>query len=149
MVSVMLHNERAYRLSKRFTLLFNEGVRMFLTDSLPHPMLKTFLGGDYQPDLYTYQFPFQGLRFAQVLSKNVVVFGAGLRYHVYKRHYVSFLPNIAAACDYFIFKDKTNYILGGGINYTYNSIFGPLQYTLSYSNQSKTLISFLSLGYRF
>jgi len=149
MVSLMMMNERAIKLSKRFTLLQNQAFRVFVTDSLPPTLLRTLLGGELQADLYEYQLPFQGLRFTEVVAKNVVLAGFGLRYNIYKKNYVSILANVAASSDFFIFKDKSKYIAGAGINYTYLSLLGPLQWTLSYSNASKSLISSISLGYRF
>ena len=149
MVSVMMNNERANKLSKRFTFLQNQGFQCFLTDSLPPPLLRSSLGGQYQADLYEYQFPFYGLRFSEVIAKNVIVAGFGLRYNVYKKNYVTLHTNVAAASDYFLFKDKSKYILGVGLEYTYLSLLGPLQYTIGYSNENKTVVSAVSLGFRF
>jgi len=149
MLSIMMLNERATKLSKRFTLLQNQAFRVFVTDSLPPTLLRSLLGGEYQADLYEYQLPFHGLRFTEVVAKNVILAGFGLRYNIYKKNFVSILGNVAASSDNFMFKDKTTYIAGAGINYTYLSLLGPMQITLSYSNISKSLISFISLGYRF
>ena len=148
-VSFMLINERTNVLSKRFTLLQNQAFRFIITDSLPPMFLRSFLGGELQTDLYEYQLPFQGLRFAEVIAENVGLLGFGLRYNLYKKNYVSLLTNIAATFDYLKMNDNIRYIVGAGINYTYLSLLGPLQCTLGYSNQNKTLVSFISLGFRF
>jgi len=149
LISLMMKNERATVLGKRFTLLQNQGFRFYVTDSLPPTFLQSFLGGELQPDLYEYQLAFEGLRFAEVIAKNVAMAGFGLRYNLYKKNYIALLANVAGSSNDIIFKDKTQYIIGGGINYTYLSLLGPLQYTLGYSNANKTLVSFISLGFRF
>jgi len=148
-VSLMMKNERATVLNKRFTLLQNQGFRVFLTDSKPPIMLRSFVGGENMNDMYEYLIPFQGLHFSQVITNNIATFSLGLRYNVYKRNYVSIIGNVAASSENYMFKDNANYIAGAAFNYTYISILGPLQYTLSYSNIVKSPISYLSLGYRF
>lgn len=149
LLSGFIKNEGIINLNKNIALLHTQAARIYVTDSMPHILQSTFLGGVYQPDLYEYQFPFYGLRFAEIITKNMMMTGFDIRCRIYKKNYVSFLINGASVSDYVIFKDKTKYIIGGGINYTYYSLLGPLKYTLSYSNASKAILSYISLGYIF
>ena len=148
-ISFMLLNERTNVLSKRFTLLQNQAFRFIVSDSLTPMYLRSFVGGELQSDLYEYQLPFQGLRFAEIIAENVAMLGFGLRYNLYKKNYISLLTNVAAIAENFKLNNNISYIVGAGIKYTYLSVLGPLQYTLGYSNQNKTLISFMSLGFQF
>jgi NTE family protein len=149
LVTAMIKNEAAVKVSNKFTFLHGQASRVFLTSAMPHTLLLTFTGGDYKPDFYEYSLPFYGLRFLEVISKNSLVLMSGLRYQIYKRHYLTLYTNLAAVNNALVAVSSFKLIAGTGLGYTYNSFLGPMQYTLSYSNASKTLIAYVSLGFKF
>ncbi len=98
------------------------------------------------------QVAFMGLDEFGALSKSIFAAGTGLRYNVWSDFYLSGYVNSAVYKFDFLHLDKLTYdniILGAGINIGYDSAAGPLKITISYSPQTRRLLTHLNLGWSF
>jgi NTE family protein len=79
-----------------------------------------------------------------------VVVGLKARQRILANNYISLSGNILVTDDDFLsLLNHSTCRFGVSAGYAYNSIFGPLEATLGYSNQSRGASFFLNLGYYF
>jgi len=72
-----------------------------------------------------------------------------LRQRMGSKHYITLAGNFALSDDNFFKILKGNRIYGCSIGYGLDSMFGPLEASLGYSNQSKDVGFYVNLGFSF
>jgi NTE family protein len=117
--------------------------------------------GDSLPETYQYYvggistyyvknaFPFIGQRLLEHNSKNVTLLRFDLQFELFKRNYLIARANagqMASQTHLLISSGKS--IFGYGLAYGYNSIIGPMEFTLMSSPQHK-LLAYLNIGFWF
>lgn len=120
----------------------------FGSTSIPNGLI--FNIGGLQQQLILNSSPFYGLNFGSLVTSNLFEVRGGVQYNFLKKHYLMFNANVLSLSDRlndlnFI---KFNY-QGYGLTYSYDSPFGPLSGSLSYSPQYGKVIPYVSLGYWF
>lgn len=110
----------------------------------------THVGGVDQTDYFDIQVPFIGLRRMEVMTKNAFVVKGDLQFQLFRNNYLIIKTNIGHYMDNAkdIFEGG-EWIHGGGITYSYNSLIGPMEVSLMISNNHKKISNFVSLGYWF
>lgn len=133
---------------KRFTLQPMLYGRLLFTDYLPAVFGNT-IGGDFFGHYVQQQMPFAGVGNIEYVEKHFVAAQLQAQQHIGNNSYVQLrltgaqqAPKLSEIFDY-----KT--LLGGQIAYYYNTIIGPIGATLGYSNQTKKVNFYLSLGHEF
>ncbi|MCK5846854.1 MAG: patatin-like phospholipase family protein [Bacteroidales bacterium] len=122
----------------------------------------TWVGG-VNPD-EDFQLPFWGIIENGMVEGNGMIYRIGLRYNFFNKLYISGKVNGAFfADDIFevllkpdepdaefssIFRLE-NYKFGGGLQLSYNSVIGPISFTITKSSDSSVFWSHLLIGYRF
>uniref|UniRef100_UPI0039A715CA patatin-like phospholipase family protein n=1 Tax=Ornithobacterium rhinotracheale TaxID=28251 RepID=UPI0039A715CA len=106
--------------------------------------------GGLQQQVILNSSPFYGLNFGSIVANNMFEISGGIQYKFLKKHYLSANANILSIADRlnhlsFLAYDYQGY----GLTYSYDSPFGPLSGTLSYSPQYGKVIPYVSLGYWF
>jgi NTE family protein len=122
--------------------------RMLFGNDIPATAMN-MMGGNRGGIYYYQQLPFSGFGHCHIMDKNVVVAGLKVQQRLFKEHYVMVKGHIAEQNRKLgdIFDDEP--IWGAQLAYAYNSIFGPLGGSLSWSNFTKQVSIYINLGFEF
>ncbi len=133
----------------RFTLIPQFNFRMIFGPETSL-VFANVLGGELPGRYMEHQIPFIGINDAVVVRNQLALLRLDARVRILKNHYVSLMGNAGYTFDGFNESAAKGDWLGGvGLGYAYNSIVGPLKATLHWSNLSKKVGFYLSLGYNF
>ena len=107
------------------------------------------IGGSIAGRYVDQQIPFIGVTNLSAMKNVLTVFRTDYRFQLMKNHYLTGIVNYARDSDSFI-----NYIqglgyFGAGLEYAYDTIFGPLKVNVHWSNLSNTIGLYFSAGYNF
>ena len=136
----------------RFAFIPSVNVRYLIGDEVPVPFTNT-IGGSMAGRYLDQQIPFIGINNAAAMQKILGVARADWRVKLLKNNYLTAIANYALSCDEIsAFKnwneDVAGY-LGCGLQYTYNSIVGPLSLNVHWSSYTHKVGLYLSLGFDF
>lgn len=136
----------------RFAFIPSVNIRYLLGDEVPVPFTNT-IGGSMAGRYLDQQIPFIGINNAAAMQKILGVARADWRVKLLKNNYLTAIANYALSCDEIsAFKnwneDVAGY-LGCGLQYTYNSIVGPLSLNVHWSSYTHDVGLYLSLGFDF
>ena len=135
-------------ITERFCFIPEVFGRFIIGDHIPE-YYANHLGGEYNERYLQGQYAFYGVHFAEIMEQKMVGTRIALRYAIAKNHFIScignYLLNSHDMKDIF----KSHDYIGGAIKYTYNSLLGPLNISFDYSNRTKELGFFASIGYFF
>ena len=136
----------------RFAFIPSVNIRYLLGDEVPVPFTNT-IGGSMAGRYLDQQIPFIGINNAAAMQKILGVARADWRVKLLKNNYLTAIANYALSCDEIsAFKnwneDVAGY-LGCGLQYTYNSIVGPISLNAHWSNYSHNVGLYLSRGFDF
>lgn len=109
-----------------------------------------YVGGEMKGRYAEQQLPFVGeLRFG-VDYNNVAIARMDVRVNIFGKHYMTAIYNFLHSIDEIedFFSTHENYH-GGGVKYTYDSMLGPISADIQYSDQSKKIGFYVSIGYDF
>lgn len=100
---------------------------------------------------FDHQLPFIGVNHVDYVNDLTVILRCDLRYNFLEKHYVTATYNFLYGTNPFgtgvIQGDK--FYSGVGLRYSYNSFIGPISFTLQWSNCTKRVTNYISLGYTF
>ncbi len=135
-----------------FAFIPSVNIRYLLGDEVPVPFTNT-IGGSMAGRYLDQQIPFIGINNAAAMQKILGVARADWRVKLLKNNYLTAIANYALSCDEIsAFKnwdeDVAGY-LGCGLQYTYNSIVGPLSLNVHWSSYTHNVGLYLSLGFDF
>lgn len=108
-------------------------------------------GGSLPGRYMEQQVPFIGINYATPLNDKMIKAGLDFRLHLTKNNWLTIKGEAIKSSDHF---DSdllwTGSILaGGGIEYAYNTIMGPLRFNVHYSTLTNRLGAYFSFGYDF
>ena len=111
--------------------------------------IMNMIGGNRSGIYYAQQLPFSGFGHCHVMDTKLLVAGFKVQQRLYKEHYLMVKGHVAEQNDKLedIFDGKP--IWGTQLAYYYNSIFGPLGGSLSWSNFTKQVSIYINLGFEF
>ena len=127
-------------------------VRAVLGEDVPVPFLNT-MGGSLAGRYFDQQMAFIGLGNPAVMSNILGVGRTDLRFKLYRNNYLTAIYNYALTADKF--KDFENWsekvfdCHGVGLQYTYNSIVGPLSFDVHWSDYTRKIGYYISIGFDF
>jgi NTE family protein len=107
------------------------------------------MGGDIMHQYIPDQLPFIGSTHIELMDHSLLIGAIKLRQRVGKTHYLSLTGNYALSSNDIkdLLKEKS--MFGCGLGYGMDSIFGPLEATLNYTNHSNKVNLYINLGYKF
>lgn len=146
--SISVNFEPTVRLTNRVYLMPAVYGRVLIGKDIPFPYLNC-LGGEVAGRYMSQQLPFYGIHNLQLFDNSLLVGRLALRYRLWRNHYASLVGNYAKQEDSFFDILKGDDIWGGGLNYSYNSIIGPIGVTFDLSNWDKKLGVYFNLGFYF
>ncbi|MCD8030558.1 MAG: patatin-like phospholipase family protein [Bacteroides sp.] len=146
--SVMAGWSGAFSPTKRFTMLPSVYGRVLIGNRVPYAY-KNMIGGDVFGHYFPQQLPFTGVNHVEATENALTIVGLKLRRRLWEKHYVTLTGNAGwNNNDFFkLFSGEKLYGVSG--SYGINTLFGPLQGTISYSNRTKKAGFYISLGYDF
>lgn len=113
-------------------------------------VFQTYTGGQDQSNYFDIQVPFVGLRRMEIASSNSFIFRTDIQYELFKNNYLILKPNIGKIVeDINSVLRKGRWIKGIGVTYSYNSLVGPMEFTLGISDVETKVRGFINLGYWF
>ena len=82
--------------------------------------------------------------------KNILtIFRTDYRFRLAKNHYLTGILNYARDCDSFVHYAEGLGYFGAGVEYAYDTIFGPIKANIHWSNITDSVGIYLSAGYNF
>ena len=107
------------------------------------------IGGSL-PGRYMYQqIPFVGITHVAAMKNILTVFRTDYRVTLMKNHYLTGILNYARDCDVFRDYGKGLGYFGAALEYSFDTIFGPISANVHWSNISRSPGVYLSVGYSF
>ena len=141
--------QKAISLSQRFTLYPKFYGRVVWGKSVPE-VFQTYTGGQDEKNYLDIQVPFIGLRRMELASSNSFIFRSDIQFELLKNNYLILKPNVGKVVeDVNSALTKGRWIKGIGLTYSYNSLIGPIEVTLSLSDVEKKVRGFINLGFWF
>lgn len=93
--------------------------------------------------------PFIGITNLSAMKNILTIFRTDYRFRVVKNHYITGIVNYARDCDSFRTYGNGLGYFGAGIEYAFDTIFGPLKANVHWSNLTNRVGIYLSAGYNF
>ena len=107
------------------------------------------IGGSLAGRYVDQQLPFIGVTNLWAMKNILTMAGVDLRFRLVKNHYLTGIVNYARDSDDFQSYMKGLGYFGAGIEYAYDTIFGPLKANIHWSNMTKKVGFYVSAGYNF
>ena len=139
----------AVPITNRFTILPSIYTGLVKGDSIPRQYY-LYCGGLNNSNINPGAFPFVGLQFMQLSAKDMILAGLNFQYLIGKKQYITLRSNIGSSSEtYSGLFNFTSTISGIGLSYGYNSLAGPLEFTLIRSFESTKIMTYINIGYWF
>ena len=139
----------ALPISNRFTLIPSVYTGFVKGDSIARQYY-LYCGGMNNSDFNPGAFPFIGLQFMELSVRSVLLCGLNLQWQIGKNHYVTFRSNIGNTARLYPNLFTTNSLINGfGISYGYNSLVGPLEFSLMHTEETEKYMTYINIGYWF
>ncbi len=108
------------------------------------------IGGSLAGRYVDQQIAFMGITDATLVPRLLAVTGAELRVKVLKNNYLSAIMNVGdSASDFVDMLHSDSFLLGAGLQYSYNSIVGPIRANIHWSSITKSVGAYLGIGFDF
>nr|WP_320119997.1 patatin-like phospholipase family protein [uncultured Marinifilum sp.] len=141
--------QKAISVSSNFTIYPKLYGRVVWGKNIPD-FFNTYTGGIDQTDYFDIQIPFVGLDRMEMSSTNSFVFRTDFQYELFRNNYLIFKANIGRLSeDINRSFESGEWVRGIALTYSYNSLIGPMEFSLMYSNKKEKILNYVSLGYWF
>lgn len=134
--------------TRRFSILPSISGRFLIGKHIPYSKRNT-MGGDMIEKYLPYQLPFIGTSHVEMMNNSLVIGGIKLRQRMGNIHYLTLGANYALSSRKLkgLFDEES--MFGCAITYGMDSVFGPLEASLNYTNHSDKVGLYINLGYKF
>lgn len=141
--------QKAISMSSAFTVYPKFYGRVVWGKNIPG-FFMSYTGGIDQTDYFDIQMPFVGLERMEISSTNSFVFRTDFQYELFRNNYLILKMNAGKLVD--DVNEVINHgkwIKGIGLTYSYNSLIGPIEFSLMYSDKKNEISNYVSLGFWF
>ncbi len=107
------------------------------------------IGGSLPGRYIDQQMPFLGITNLSAMKNILTIYRADLRVKLARNHYLTGIVNYARDCDNFREYVEGPGYLGAALEYSFDTIFGPLSFNVHWSDITKKVGVYLSAGYNF
>ena len=135
-------------ITRRFSILPSLYGRFLIGRHIPYSKQNT-MGGDILERYLPYQLPFMGTSNVELMNNTLIIGGAKFRQRMGSIHYLTFGLNYALSSNKLKGLLDEMDMFGCSITYGMDSIFGPLEASLNYTNHSEKVGLYINLGYKF
>ncbi len=136
--------------SDRLAFIPSVNIRTVFGDDVPVPFTNT-MGGTMPGRYLEQQIPFIGINNAAAMNKILGTGRLDLRVKLLRNNYLTAIFNLAVSADSFRdfedWNDMVSKATGFGLQYTYDTIVGPFTFNLHWSDYSKKVGAYVSLGF--
>ncbi len=141
--------QKAISVSSAFTVYPKFYGRVVWGKNIPN-FYMSYTGGIDQTDYFDIQMPFVGLERMELASVNSFVFRADFQYELFRNNYLILKTNAGKLVeDVNNVLTKGEWIRGIGLTYSYNSLIGPIEFSLMYSDKKNGISNYVNLGFWF
>lgn len=114
---------------------------------------RNIVGGDVMGRYYDYQLPFVGINNTTLTDAQTGILRLDVRYRLIPKHHLTLIGNYMRSADnlgtLFSLDDEGIGHWGCGLRYSYSSSIGPISFDLHYSDLTRSIGSYFTLGYVF
>lgn len=132
----------------RVAFIPSMNVRFLMGENVPVAYFNA-IGGTLAGRYVDQQIPFIGINKLAAMKNILTIFRADLRVKIARNHYVKAIANYARDCDYFMSYGVGPGHFGAGLEYSYDTILGPLSANVHWSSFTGKAGFFISAGYSF
>lgn len=140
--------ESVIPITRRFSIIPSIYGRVLIGDEIPYP-LQNAIGGEVYGFYIPQQLPFVGVTDTELMNKSITIASLKLRQRMGSIHYLTLTGNYGLTDSHFFKLLKGKQLYGVSVGYGMDSIFGPLEISLGYSNQTEKVNCYVNLGYYF
>ena len=134
--------------TRRFSILPSIYGRVLIGKGIPYP-LKNAIGGEVYGFYIPQQLPFAGVTNMELMENSIIITSLKFRQRMGSIHYLTLTGNYGLTDSHFFEILKGKQLFGISAGYGMDSVFGPLEISLGYSNQTDKGSCFVNLGYYF
>lgn len=134
--------------TRRFSILPSIYGRVLIGRDIPYA-LENAIGGPTASFYISQELPFAGITNIELMKNSIMITSVKIRQRMGKIHYISLTGSYGMSNNHFFSLLKGNHLFGASVGYGMDSAFGPLEFSLGYSNRTQKANVFLNLGYYF
>ena len=134
--------------TRRFSIIPSIYGRVLIGKGIPYP-LKNAIGGEVYGFYIPQQLPFAGVTNMELMENSIIITSLKFRQRMGSIHYLTLTGNYGLTDRHFFEILIGNQLFGISAGYGMDSVFGPLEISLGYSNQTDKGSCFVNLGYYF
>lgn len=131
-----------------FSLIPSFDFRFLLGKDVPVAYFNA-VGGSLEGRYVDQQMPFYGITNLSAMKNILTVYRTDMRFRVARNHYLTGIVNYARDCDRFVDYAKGLGYFGAAIEYSYDTVFGPVSANVHWSNITNKFGVYVSAGYNF
>ncbi len=135
-------------IGKVFAFIPYANIRFLLGHDVPVAYFNA-IGGSLPGRYVDQQLPFIGVTNLWAMKNILTMAGVDLRFRLHKNHYITGIVNYVRDCDHFATYLKARGWFGAGVEYAYDTIFGPLKANVHWSDITGKVGFYISAGYNF
>lgn len=135
-------------ITNRFSILPSVYGRFLIGKKIPYSKQNT-MGGDILEKYLPYQLPFMGISHVELMENSLIIGGMKLRQRMGGNHYITCGMNYALSSHKFEGLLDEMKMFGCCIGYGMDTVFGPLEATINYTNHSEKVGLYINLGSKF
>jgi NTE family protein len=140
--------EPVISLTRRVKMIPTLYGRVLIGDEVALP-LTNYIGGTVAGRYVAQQIPFDGVQNLEPVNRSVVIARLRLRYRLGMKHYLSLAGNYLKQDDNFFDLLGGRAMTGESLSYSYDSIIGPVEIILNYSDWTRKMGFYFNIGYYF
>ncbi|MDD3037548.1 patatin-like phospholipase family protein [Bacteroides sp.] len=134
--------------TRRFSVIPSIYGRILIGRDFPYP-IQNAIGGEVYGLYIPQQLPFAGITNMELMDNSIMIASIKLRQRMGSIHYLSLTGNYGLTESNFFEILRGKQLYGISVGYGMDSIFGPLEITFGYSNQTDKGSCYVNLGYYF
>ena len=134
--------------TRRFSIIPSVSGRFIFGKNIPFSKMNV-MGGDAMEQYLPDQLPFSGTNQIELMNNSLLIGGMKFRQKMGNIHYLTLSGNYALSSRKIKNIMKEESILGFSLGYGMDSMFGPLEATINYTNHSDKVGFYINLGYKF
>lgn len=131
-----------------FSFIPSVNFRFLLGPDIPVAYFNA-VGGSLPGRYVDQQMPFIGVTNLVAMKNILTLYRTDFRFRFLKNHYITGVVNYIRDCDRFVDYGKGMGYFGAGLEYSYDTIFGPISANVHWSNITNKVGVFISAGYSF
>ncbi len=135
-------------IGSHFAVIPSFNFRFLLGQDIPVAYFNT-IGGSLEGRYIDQQMPFLGITNLSAMKNILTVYRTDFRVKLARNHYATAIVNYARDCDGFKGYVEGLGYFGAALEYSFDTIFGPLTANVHWSNITKKVGVYLSAGYNF